>query len=842
MALRHLEIGDQWRRSEAYRPKPKSIPPYRIPPQPREQHGAALLEDAQRVRERFAEVSRHWVDKEHITAKGLIVEFESVPGVVLATEGWSDRTIPKYDLLNERVTIAPDGKEIVIQRWFIRDGALDEFVRVFKEYLEKNTPKGEPKRRPLVDSIRRLQVAALDALWTDLTERPADGETDWYEVWLRAGAGDDERNAILNQFKTEAEQNQLEPGKWAERLPEHTVVHVSGPFGHFGHSVALMNCIAEIRRVGEYADFYDNLAPQEQRRHVDNLLGRLRMEGDGSLAVCVLDTGVERGHPLLEPLIPPAANQTINAAWGTADDQDHGTPMSGLAAYGNLTEVLAQREPVDVPFALEAVKIVPPKAILNTDEKHAGEYTAQGVAIAEAARPNRTRVWCLATSMDEKNDGRPSSWSSRVDQLAAGVDNGGETRRMICVSAGNVPVSEWNDYPRANDKHPIQNPGQAWNALCVGSCTELHRLSQQTQDQGYRSIASQGGMAPCNRTSVPWVPEWPTKPDIVLEGGNAAAREQRDLPYQAPELLLLSTEAGFRDALFRTFDGTSAATALAARMAAHIVHAYPDYWPETIRGLMVHSAEWTAAMEAAIPWADAHGARFTERQRLEMLVRMVGLGKPEIGRALGGQPNRATLISQAVLQPFKSDDTGAKYNQYDVYTLPWPQTGLQRFYEHDVRMRVTLSYFIEPNPGNRVTTRYRYPGCRLKFRVSSPGQTVEDLKAEINKYAADEAQQTARPWLRGDNNGWKLGPQRVFKGSIHTDIWEGSAAQLLSMKHIAVYPTAGWWKTRLGLKRADSQIRYSLIVTLEAPDLEVDLYAEIANQIAVPIVLEGARP
>jgi hypothetical protein len=93
MALRHIEIGDQWRRSEAYRPKPRDIPPYRVPPQPRQQHGRSLLDEAQRVRERFIEVSRHWVDKEHITAKGLIVEFESEPGVVLATEGWSGRTI-----------------------------------------------------------------------------------------------------------------------------------------------------------------------------------------------------------------------------------------------------------------------------------------------------------------------------------------------------------------------------------------------------------------------------------------------------------------------------------------------------------------------------------------------------------------------------------------------------------------------------------------------------------------------------------------------------------------------------------------------------------------------------
>ena len=37
----------------------------------------------------------------------------------------------------------------------------------------------------------------------------------------------------------------------------------------------------------------------------------------------------------------------------------------------------------------------------------------------------------------------------------------------------------------------------------------------------------------------------------------------------------------------------------AARMAALIQAEYPLYWPETIRALLVHSAEWAEPMQRA---------------------------------------------------------------------------------------------------------------------------------------------------------------------------------------------------------------------------------------------------
>ena len=54
-------------------------------------------------------------------------------------------------------------------------------------------------------------------------------------------------------------------------------------------------------------------------------------------------------------------------------------------------------------------------------------------------------------------------------------------------------------------------------------------------------------------------------------------------------------------------------------------------------------------------------------------------------------------------------------------------------------------------------------------------------------------------------------------------------------RHVAVYPTLGWWEGRE--ERKDAAVPYSLVVSIDAGDADIDLYAEIEAAIAVPIEL-----
>src|SRR3546814_11974047 len=79
----------------------------------------------------------------------------------------------------------------------------------------------------------------------------------------------------------------------------------------------------------------------------------------------------------------------------------------------------------------------------------------------------------------------------------------------------------------------------------------------------------------------------------------------QDPDYIDDGLQLLSTHHNFtRDRPLTTFGDTSAAAAIAARMAAALWAKYPAFTPETVRALMVHVADWTPAMLARCTWAD----------------------------------------------------------------------------------------------------------------------------------------------------------------------------------------------------------------------------------------------
>lgn len=111
----------------------------------------------------------------------------------------------------------------------------------------------------------------------------------------------------------------------------------------------------------------------------------------------------------------------------------------------------------------------------------------------------------------------------------------------------------------------------------------------------------------------------------------------------AEDLELLTTVSrADTTALLGTTRDTSAAAAQAARMAAVLQAEYPEFWPESIRGLMVHSAEWTPQMREEFP----HRER---RQRL----RVYGMGVPGLTQARRSARGFATMVIQDELQPYR---------------------------------------------------------------------------------------------------------------------------------------------------------------------------------------------
>jgi hypothetical protein len=91
------------------------------------------------------------------------------------------------------------------------------------------------------------------------------------------------------------------------------------------------------------------LGGAEQRAWSDDVLNRLRVPDGSHVAVCLLDSGVRRAHPLIAPALAAADCHTINPAWGiddTAAWQGHGTRMAGVVLFGDLVRVLTDAAPI----------------------------------------------------------------------------------------------------------------------------------------------------------------------------------------------------------------------------------------------------------------------------------------------------------------------------------------------------------------------------------------------------------------------------------------------------------------------------------------------------------------
>jgi hypothetical protein len=275
---------------------------------------------------------------------------------------------------------------------------------------------------------------------------------------------------------------------------------------------------------------------------------------------------------------------------------------------------------------------------------------------------------------------------------------------------------------------------------------------------------------------------------------------------------------------------TSAANALGANFVARLYSTFPEATPETIRGLVVHSANWTDKM-----FAQFKGTTNSDRDVFKKLLRTCGYGVPDFDKAVNCYKNSLTLIAEDTIQPFFKDGSAIKTNVMNLYELPWPKEALEDLGSQEVEMRVTLSYFIEPAPTEMIVSnfnRYNYPSHGLRFEVNHPTEDIEQFKTRCNKHGRDDEFESSGLSSR---DYWKLGVKNRNFGSIISDVWKGKAVELASCNHIAIYPTNGWWRTRKHLNAFNNIARYTLIVSIYSSSNDVDIYTPVLTQVTIPI-------
>jgi hypothetical protein len=758
------------------------------------------------------------------TSAGIYLEFEGEPGFPLRVQSLENR-VQGVKLLNIRTRLTGD-QETQLATVFVPSKKRAFFSKKISSYGSEDTkPDSEGKVKPanerLVASINDIRGVILDSFWTDDSDLMPKESPRWIEIWLSTTSDSDIETIRAKLAVLGLKEGARHP---VLKFPERSVILALASRPMLLSLLDSSEYVAEFKAAREPITYFLDIANSDQSDHVSDLLDRLVCDDSAGVRVCLLDTGVNSGHPLIAPILSQSDCQAIDPSWGTHDHCRHGTKMAGIATYGDLQDALTTASAVTVRHKLESVKIVPPHD--GNHEDLWGDVTAQGIYLAEIEGPGRKRIICLAITAPCKSDrGRPTSWSAKLDQLASGV--GDETKRLILVSAGNVRDEDWAAYPNSNHTSDIHDPAQAWNALSVGAFTNKVQISHP-DFFNYSPIAVAGTLSPTSSTSCTWTHnKWPIKPEVVFEGGNIAKDLNGD-PAEIDDLLVLSTRRDFQLNQFAPFGSTSAAVAKAAQFAAGVLCEYPDLWPETVRGLTVHSADWTEGMKGHFPCKN--------KGDYEHLLRTYGYGVPDIDLALHCLKNRLTLVSESALQPFRKKGTTYSSNELQLYELPWPVEALQELGAAKVTMRVTLSYFIEPSPGEKGwDRRYGYASHGLRFDVNNAVETKEEFVKRINKAARDEEEKA--PNTPSAYSHWLLGDQRNV-GSVHSDVWTGTGAQLASSNMIAVRPSVGWWSERPHLGRWDRSARYSLIVSIHTPTQSVDVYTPVLQAVTQPIPIQ----
>jgi len=816
MTHENIYLHNQYTNNFPYQPIPKPIKT-KIPNQDIQVHGNTLQRKFENIRKaansKVAALSAN---------NGTYIEFESEPEIKLALANLENKK-RKIRLVNIK---SKDDKEYATV--FVPKGEESFFTNKINDYLDpsKVTKTGKPRHQKLLNCIHDIKLALAESFIPTNHRIVLENENkQWFELWINTLGDTNPQNAIENFKKTLAI---LEITFKPEVLyfPERAILIAKINKTDISNIISASPYLEEIRLAKTPNDFYlDEIDNIEQKEFAEELLKRVNYDESSSIVINILDTGVNYIHPLLNNFITATDLVSYDPTWNKEDNIiGHGTAMAGIALYDSLNKHLSSSNSIDVTHNLESSKILPDQGMNNPDLY--GYITADVVSQQIINNPEKIRINCMAVTASKDGvleDGRPSSWSSSIDSITFGTND--NIKKLFLISAGNVNENDWINYPNININSPVQDPAQSWNSISVGAYTLKDEPTLiPSQYINFHPIAKSGSLSPSSRTSLLWDSKWPIKPEIVLEGGNGVTNNSYSSSFD--NYSELTTNNHITQKLFTTINSTSEATAHASWIAAQILNKNSNLWPETVRGLIIHSAEWTNQMLSEIQ-------PITKKGDYLPLLKKYGYGVPNLNNILYSMDNNVNIISERKITPFKYEDKKVKLNEMHLFELPWPKEDLLRLNDKKVRLKITLSYFIDPSPGEKGwRDKYKYASHMLRFDLNGV-LTKNEFLSKINN-----AMREKDTSYSGISNGidWRFGTNLQSKGSIHSDVWEGTAADLATSNLIAVFPVSGWWKEKEYLKKYNDSVSYSLIVSLQTEE-NIDLYTPIINKIKNPISL-----
>lgn len=833
---RHLHIRDLGVAPKEFRARPGRSNPKDIPAiADRQAHAVKLRQDLDRA---VAGLDAYTREQEKYGVKenqrGIVVAFDGQPDLRLEAGDSSPRS-PGIKLLSVRrgvrlrdpvddeghhnePTVEGDSATFFLTPKNIE--AIRTNLEKYGEWVDaddKPNPNKKKPRRPnnfwMFETGVAVRPASIIDVWTDSPDKfpRQTGPIEW-EVWTRAG--------FEKSFSAAVEDLDIEINGHSTEFVGVTVRSVIATHEQIQLLINASAAVVGLKGASSFASDFLHSAPEARATQTAEIAERIVQPAASAPRVTVLDTGVQHANPLLMKVLSAKDCHTVNPAWTSADHSGHGTKMAGVIQFFDLEPYGTSKGPIQQYTRLESVVVTAPKSASVIAARDAIERAVKLVEMTPLAR-----VFCLAqTARGETEDGRITTTAAALDRLAY---NDGNRARLFCVAAGNVPYSEASpylvsDYVERNREYGMEAPAQAFNVISVGGSTE--KVSGNAN-----LVAPTGDLHPSSRTAEAWPPPHANKPDIVMEAGNFAIDPGGVWARPSGDHMVLTTSKNAPARPMAMTGQTSAATARASGLVGRLMAQYPQYGMEALRGLLIHSAEWTPAMRAQF---QSMAATSSQTVALNRMLARYGWGIPNEQRMYLSADNALTMVIEDKLSPFGLGEHGIILKQMKYFRLPWPRDTLRALRGETVNMRCTLSYFVEPDPGAIDRDHFeRYASFRLKFDVKRHNETHAQAAARFNEAAEEQAK-------RGDH-GWLLGSQASHRGSLHQDDWSGPAYELANRDGISVAPISGWWADRGDLDNYERSVNFALIVTIKVPQASATLIREAARNAQARVVVEA---
>lgn len=521
---------------------------------------------------------------------------------------------------------------------------------------------------------------------------------------------------------------------------------------------------------------------------------------DAAVAIGIIDSGVNFGHPLLAYAEQSAISPY--AGWSHADENGHGTSVASLAVYGDVYG-RAEIPDFDAQFWVSSARVVDAAGEFPTD------VTVPEV-MEEAVKQLRADYSCriFNISLGDPNlvyaDGRPGPWAATLDRLARDLDilfvvSTGNQRTVVSALGEDI-LKEYPGY-LLDAGSRILDPATAANILTVGSLAHANGLEDEDEELvGVRPICDAGAPSPFTR-SGPGI-RGMIKPDLVDYGGNAV--------WDGPTSKVVSggskPSAGIWafhhepiTRLFRTRSGTSFAAPIVAHKAASLLAAYPDAPASFLRAMLALSADLTKPAYDLLAPIDKNAP-----------LMVSGNGVANVDYAASSDDSRVVFYTNDELA----------LDRFAVYELPVPE--IFQTTKGNREIKVSLAFDA---PTRR--TRADYLGVTMGWRLLRG----TDEKAVFDKF---------RKWEEADGDPPEFpdrftcntfpGPQLREKGTLQCASF--SASRDMS-RYGGTYYVAVWCRRRWAPEDVEKQ-RFTLAVQLRhAADIE--LY----QSLTVPVQLKA---